>query len=107
MRTQDNQLYSILVCRFLLAYLYWDYQLYSYMLSVHEIDLKKNSMQIRKFSVFPIIARCRYTSFFMRILLENAKIFSAAKAAQEAQMSVRPFVRSFVRPSGYFHFDSL
>ena len=75
MRTQDNQLYSILVCRFLLAYLYWDYQLYSYMLSVHEIDLKKNSMQIRKFSVFPIIARCRYTSFFMRILLENAKIF--------------------------------
>ena len=29
--------------------------------------------------------------------------FSAAKAAQEAQMSVRPFVR----PSGYFNFDSL
>ena len=25
-------------------------------------------------------------------------IFSAAKAAQEAQMSVRPSVRSFVRP---------
>ena len=74
MRTQDNQLYSILVCRFLLAYLYWDYQLYTYMLSVHEIYLKKISMQIRKFSVFPIVARCRYTSF-MRILLENAKIF--------------------------------
>ena len=29
--------------------------------------------------------------------------FSAAKAAQGVQMSVRPFVRS----SGYFNFDSL
>ena len=29
--------------------------------------------------------------------------FSAAKAAQEAQMSIRSSVRS----SGYFHFDSL
>ena len=34
--------------------------------------------------------------------------FSAAKAAQEAQMSVvRLSVRPFVRSSGYFNFDSL
>ena len=29
---------------------------------------------------------------------QNALLFSAAKAAQEAQMSVRPSVRPFVRP---------
>ena len=33
--------------------------------------------------------------------------FSAAKAAQEAQMSVCPFVRSSIRSWGYFNFDSL
>ena len=40
-------------------------------------------------------------------VFNHIEMFSAAKAAQEAQMSVRSSVRSSVRPSGYFHFDSL
>ena len=57
--------------------------------------LKKKSFSAKKNMVSKCIKSPKY-SF-------KSNLFSAAKAAQGVQMSVR----SSVRPSGYFNFDSL